>query len=111
MNKFSAQTQKGMVNPLVIVGVIIAVIVAVVVSSGAMKFSGSIKVDDNKAPQGTVEQVVSEPTSLPKVQSSVVLNEEPYTSADLNFSIKYPTGWEVKPQSSSVNIFLPKTAG
>lgn len=121
MKKSALSSQKGIVSPLIIVGVVVGAIILIGVLSGSMKFSGSIKYDKDSAPEyptpASTQDSVSQPTPEPSEPAaaaitSSVLNDEPYSSSSMKFSIKYPKGWEVKLQSTSVNIFLQsKTKG
>lgn len=107
VKKFSAQ--KGVINPLVIGGVVVLGIVVFLVASGALKFSGSIKVDDKSKSQ--VESQVSQPTPKPteEPKSEVKLNSEPFTDSKLGISISYPEGWTVSSTTSGVNILKPSS--
>ncbi len=105
MDKYSAQ--RGVVNPIIIGGVVVLGIVVFLVTSGALKFSGSIKVDDKNKSQ--TESQVSQPTSkpTPEVKSSVKLNAEPFTDSKLGFSISYPEGWKVNSATTNATIYKP----
>ncbi len=109
VNKYSAQ-QKGVINPLLIGGVVVLGIVVFLVSSGALKFSGSVKVDDKN--KGQAESQVSQPATQPtekpkeKPKAEVKLNPEPFTDSKLGFSISYPEGW--KPNSATTNATFYK---
>ncbi|HEY5601049.1 MAG TPA: PsbP-related protein [Patescibacteria group bacterium] len=115
MLKFSAQDKpdgKGFITSpvILVVGAVIVGIVVLAVASGSFKFSGSVNVD--KPSSESVSQTddstsVSNPASNTGSNSKAELSDEPYSNSDLEFSINYPKGWEVKPQSTSVNIFLP----
>lgn len=104
MSKYSAQ--RGVINPLVIGGVVVLGIIVFLVASGALKFSGSIKVDDKSKSQ--TESQVSQPAPKPieKPKSEVKLNPEPFTDSKLGFSISYPEGW--KPNSATTNATFYK---
>lgn len=112
MNKFSARftrrTQKGVVNPLVIGGVVVIGIIVLLVASGSLKFSGYIKTTDSNKPQ---ESQTSSQPSQPKEQPKpeVKLSSEPFTDSKLGFSISYPTGWTVSSTTTGVNIFKPSS--
>lgn len=107
MSKYSAQ--KGVVNPLLIGGVVVLGIVVFLVSSGALKFSGSVKVDDQnqkqEQSQGQQPEEKSAPTEKPK--SEVKLNPEPFTDSKLGFSISYPEGWKVNSATTNATIYKP----
>ena len=95
--------QKGVINPLVIGGVVVLGIIVFLVASGSLKFSGSVKVDDKSKSQ--VESQVSQPTPEPK--SEVKLNLEPFTDSKLGFSISYPEGWKVNSATTNATIYKP----
>lgn len=96
--------QRGVINPLMIGGVVVVGIIVFLVSSGALKFSGSIKVDDKSKSQA--ESQVSQPASTEKPKLAVKLNAEPFTDSKLGFSISYPEGW--KPNSATTNATFYK---
>lgn len=110
VSKLSAQ--KGFVaSPPVIIGAIIVVaIIAIAISSGALKFSGYLKVDDSNKTQN--DQTKSEtpattviPTEKPK--AAVKFFSEPFSDAKLGFSISYIEGWKVREDTSAVTMFKP----
>lgn len=96
--------QRGVINPLLIGGVVVIGIIVFLVSSGALKFSGSIKVDDKSKSQA--ESQVSQPAPTEKPKQAVKLNAEPFTDSKLGFSISYPEGW--KPNSATTNATFYK---
>lgn len=107
---YSQYKQKGVINPIVIGGVIVLGIIVFLAASGSFKFSASIKTDDQAQKQ--VEPESSEPQSTPTLSPTpepapaVKLNSEPFSDSKLKFSISYPEGWQVKQQSTSVNFYL-----
>lgn len=105
MSKYSAQ--KGVINPLVIGGVVVLGIIVFLVASGALKFSGSIKVDDKSKSQ--TESQVSQPPPKPteKPKSEVKLNPEPFTDSKLGFSISYPEGWKANSATTNATFYKP----
>ena len=105
MKKLPAQ---GFVaNPLLIGAAIVVILIVVGIASGALKFSGYVKVDDqNKGQSGTQSvQSTPAPTEQPKPQTK--LNTEPFSDSKYGYSISYPEGWKVKEQTSNVTIFKP----
>ena len=103
MSKYSAQ--KGVINPLVIGGVVVLGIVVFLVASGALKFSGSVKVDDKSKSQA--ESQVSQPSPTEKPKAEVKLNPEPFSDSKLGFSISYPEGWKVNSATTNATIYKP----
>ncbi len=101
-----SSAQRGVINPLLIGGVVVLGIIVFLVSSGALKFSGSVKIDDKNKSQ--TESQVSQPTPKPteKPKSEVKFNPEPFTDSKLGFSISYPEGW--KPNSATTNATFYK---
>lgn len=114
MTGFSAQTkkaQKGVVSPMVIGAiVVVGILVAVGISSGALKFSGYVKVDDSNKTQEDQTESVSENSQAQTPQEekpSVKLNSESYSNTQYSYTISYPEGWKVKEQANNVNFFKP----
>ncbi|MBI2595119.1 hypothetical protein HYW46_00090 [Candidatus Daviesbacteria bacterium] len=110
MKGFSARTKSAgfVASPPLVIGGVIAVIIIILIASGSLKFSGYVKVDDSKKPQGdqTVTQTEKPaPTDTPK--PAVKLNSESYSDTKYGFSISYPEGWKVKEQTNNVNFFKP----
>lgn len=107
MNKFSAQ--KGVVNPLVIGGVVVIGIIVFLVASGSLKFSGYIKTDNSQTqdqtqvqseenqPQETAKQEEPKPESLDLGES--------YTHSSPAFTFKYPKDWGLDTKERQVTIF------
>lgn len=108
MNKFSAQ-QKGVINPLMIGGVVVVGIIVFLIASGALKFSGSIKVDDKSKDQAESQVVQPTVTTTEAPKAEVELSSEPFADSKLGFSISYPQGWTVSSTTTGVNIFKPST--
>ncbi len=108
VNKFSAQ--KGVINPLVIGGVVVIGIIVFLIASGTFKFSGSI---DKPASQDS--QVATQPTEKPRPKDDqplaekpeVKMNAEPFTDSKLGFSISYPEGWKVKSATTNATVYKP----
>lgn len=103
MNKFPAQ--RGVINPLVIGGVAVLGIIVFLVASGALKFSGSVRVDDKNKSQ--TESQTSQPTPTPAPKAAVKLSSEPFTDSKLKFSISYPEGWKVNSATTNATIYKP----
>lgn len=105
MDKYSAQ--RGFVSPLVIGGVIVLAIIVFLITSGGLKFSGYVKVDDkNKSQVGS--QTVQTPIQPVEAKKSVVkLNPEPFSDSKLAFSISYPEGWKVNSATTNATIYKP----
>lgn len=101
--------QKGVVSPLVIGGVVVLGIVVFLVTSGTLKFPGSIKVDDQNVGKIETQNAQSTPKEEPKPE--VKLNPEPFTDSKLGFSISYPEDWKVRSDTKGVSLYLPSSAG
>ena len=108
----SAQTKKaqaGVISPIVIGAVVVVGILIVVgISSGALKFSGYVKVDDTE--KSSDDQTVTqpaEPIPTKKPGQAVKLNSESYTDTKYGYSISYPEGWKVREQTNNVTLFKP----
>lgn len=103
--------QKGVVNPLVIGGVVVVGIIVLLVASGSLKFSGNIKTDkqpqEDQVSTQTPEESTQKPTEKPKPE--VKLNPEPFTDSKLGFTISYPEGWTVSSTTTGVNILKPSS--
>ena len=104
--------QKGFVAPpLLIGGVAVVLIIVFLVATGALKFSGSIRVDDQNKPRENTQSVSDNntPTATPteKPKPSVKLFSEPFADAKLGFSVSYPEGWKVREDTSAVTFFKP----
>lgn len=114
MSKFSAQKsfalgETGVVNPLVIGGVVVLGIIVFLVASGSLKFSGYIKNDSNKPQENQNSVQNSQPTSKPaeNPKSEVKLNPEPFIDSKLGFSISYPEGWKAKSETTNATLYKP----
>lgn len=107
VNKYSAQ--KGVINPLVIGGVVVLGIVVFLVASGSFKFSGSVKVDGQNQKQEQSQGQQSEQTPVPteKPKPEVKLNPEPFTDSKLGFSISYPEGWKANSATTNATFYKP----
>lgn len=105
--------QRGVINPLVIGGVVVLGIIVFLVASGSLKFSGYIKTDSSKPQQNQntsqVQQPVTRPTEKPTEapKAEVKLNPEPFTDSKLGFSISYPEGWKVSSATTNATIYKP----
>lgn len=108
MDQYSAQ--KGVVNPLVIGGVVVVGIIVFLVASGSFKFSGYVKVDDQGGKQSE-PQKDAEPAPLSstaeKPKSEVKLSSEPFTDTKLKFSISYPEGWKANSATTYATFYKP----
>lgn len=114
MTGFSAQTKKsqeGVVSPMIIGAiVVVGILVAVGISSGALKFSGYVKVDDSNKPQENQTGSGSQDSQTPIPQEekpAVKLNPESYSDTKYGYSLSYPEGWKVKEQTTNVTIYKP----
>lgn len=89
--------QKGIAAiPLLVIGAVVVGVVVLLSATGALKFSGSVRVDK------PIEQspVVETPTVAPK--SSVEFASEAYKTAD--YTMSYPEGWTVQEANKTVSI-------
>ncbi|OGG07442.1 hypothetical protein A2872_02465 [Candidatus Gottesmanbacteria bacterium RIFCSPHIGHO2_01_FULL_42_12] len=101
MNKKSARRGIAALPIIIVVAVAIGA-VAVLSATGALKFSGYVRVDK---PQGSSPEVSETPTPTPTPQqakTSAALAVESYQNA--NFSISYPEGWKLQESGSMVAI-------
>lgn len=106
--KGSACRQAGVINPLVIGGVVVLGIIVFLIASGSLKFSGYIKTDSSKPQENqgsTQAQPAAKPTEAPKTE--VKLTVEPFADSKLGFSIRYPEGWKVNSATTNATIYKP----
>lgn len=110
MKKLSAQAksdQRGVVQPILIIGGAIVGIIIILVATGSLKFSGYIKNDNNQSRSDQPETQTAAPSPTEKPKPAVKLNSESYTDSKNGFSISYPEGWKVREQTDNVTMYKP----
>lgn len=98
-------SQKGMIDPKIIIGGIVVLVVIFFLATGNFKFSASVKDSGESSPateeNTTVEQPTPAPTSKPKT----------YQNEANGFSLEYPADWSLKEnpaQGYIAGIIAPK---
>lgn len=98
VSKKSAQS--GVINPILIIGVVIVAVIALLLATGALKFSASIKPTSGKP---------SESTQQP--QQTTPAKPKTYQNDKNGISLEYPASWSLKENPSATYIaafFSPK---
>jgi len=110
MKKLSAQAesdQRGVIQPILIIGGAVIGIIIILVATGTLKFSGYVKVDDSNKQADLPSVQTEESAPAQKPQSAAKLNSENYTDTNYGFTISYPEGWKVREQTNNVTMFKP----